>query len=171
MSVKCLYSDRFFILLYVPVWDYECPLLSLIRGRFGHDRMANHHWCEFESRLGRGVQHYVIKFISDLRQVDGFLQILRFPPPLKLTATIQLNLVKYCWKWRQTNQLSLIRTSLLVNDTLIKFLDHHYVLYPYINKKKYILWNTILHWRSLYIGPYTVFYILMPSKYRYLFSR
>ena len=30
-------------------------------------------------------QHYVIKFVSDLRQVDGFL---RFSPPIKLTATI-----------------------------------------------------------------------------------
>ena len=28
---------------------------------------------------------YVIKFVSDLRQVGGFL---RFPPPIKLTATI-----------------------------------------------------------------------------------
>ena len=28
------------------------------------------------------------KFISDLRQVDGFLRVLRFPPPIKLTATI-----------------------------------------------------------------------------------
>jgi hypothetical protein len=32
--------------------------------------------------------HYVIKFVSDLRQVSGFLRILRFPPPIKLTATI-----------------------------------------------------------------------------------
>ena len=52
-----------------------------------------HHWCcEFESRSGRGVQHYVIKFVSDLRQVGCFLQVLRFPPPIKLTATI-----KYSW--------------------------------------------------------------------------
>ena len=29
----------------------------LLRGRRG---------CEFESRSGRGVQHYVIKFVSDL---------------------------------------------------------------------------------------------------------
>jgi hypothetical protein len=35
-----------------------------------------------------GVQHYVIKFVSDLRQVGGFLRVLRFPPPIKLTATI-----------------------------------------------------------------------------------
>jgi len=40
---------------------------------------AYHHWCcEFESRSGRGVQHYVTKFVSDLRQVGGFLQALRF---------------------------------------------------------------------------------------------
>jgi hypothetical protein len=32
--------------------------------------------------------HYVIKFVSDLRRVDGFLRVLRFPPPIKLTATI-----------------------------------------------------------------------------------
>jgi hypothetical protein len=35
---------------------------------------------------------YVIKFVSDLRQVGAFL---RFPPPIQLTATI---LLKYCWK-------------------------------------------------------------------------
>ena len=53
-----------------------------------------HHWsCEFESRSGRRVQHYVIKFVSDLRQVGGFLRVLGFPPPIKLTATIYL---KYC---------------------------------------------------------------------------
>ena len=35
---------------------------------------AYHHWCcEFESRSGRGLQHYVIEFVSDLRQIGGFL--------------------------------------------------------------------------------------------------
>ena len=32
--------------------------------------------------------HCVIKFDSDLRQVCGFLRILRFPSPIKLTTTI-----------------------------------------------------------------------------------
>jgi hypothetical protein len=27
------------------------------------------------------VQHYVIKFVSELRQLGGFLQVLRFPRP------------------------------------------------------------------------------------------
>jgi hypothetical protein len=34
------------------------------------------------------IQHYVIKFSSDLRQVGGFLQGLWFPPQIKRTATI-----------------------------------------------------------------------------------
>ena len=34
------------------------------------------------------IQHYVIKFVSDLRQVGGFLLALRFLPPIKLTITI-----------------------------------------------------------------------------------
>jgi hypothetical protein len=33
------------------------------------------------------IQHYVIKFASELRQVSGFLSVLQFPPPIKL---------KYC---------------------------------------------------------------------------
>jgi hypothetical protein len=45
----------------------------------------HHSCCEFESQSGRGVQHYVIKFVSDLRQVGGFLRALRFPPPIQKT--------------------------------------------------------------------------------------
>ena len=38
----------------------------------------------------RGVQHYVIKFLSDLQQVGGFFRVLRFPPPINLTTTIYI---------------------------------------------------------------------------------
>ena len=70
------------------------------RGRRGRDIMVvgftttyaistYHHWCcEFESRSRRGVQHYVIKLVSDLLQVGGFLRVLRLPPAKKLTTTI-----------------------------------------------------------------------------------
>jgi hypothetical protein len=34
------------------------------------------------------IQHYVINFVSDLWMVCGFLRVLRFPLPIKLTATI-----------------------------------------------------------------------------------
>jgi hypothetical protein len=43
------------------------------------------------SNLGQNEvynKHYVIKFVSDLRQIGGFLRVFRFTPPIKLTATI-----------------------------------------------------------------------------------
>jgi hypothetical protein len=56
---------------------------------------AYHHWyCEFGSRSGRGVQHYVIKFVSVLRHVGGFLRVLWFPPPIKLRYNITEILLK-----------------------------------------------------------------------------
>jgi len=70
------------------------------QGRRGRDRMvvgftttyaisAYNHWCcEFESLSGRGVQHYVIKFVSGFRQVGGFLRVISFLPPIKLSATL-----------------------------------------------------------------------------------
>ena len=82
----------------------SCDFLSIYHFLSGRDRMvvgftttyaisAYHHWwCQFECRSGRDVQHYmyVIKFVSDLWQVDGFLRVLRFPPPMNLTATIHV---------------------------------------------------------------------------------
>jgi hypothetical protein len=44
--------------------------------------LIQHYVIKFVSDL---IQHYVIKFVSDLRQAGGFL---RFRPPIKLTATI-----------------------------------------------------------------------------------
>jgi hypothetical protein len=98
-------------------------LTTIYRGRSGRHRLViwfitiwaisayHHQRCEIEPRTGEvySVQHYVIKFVSDLRQVSGFLWLLRFPPPIKL---------KYCWKWcykniNQSNQ----PTNHLVNNT------------------------------------------------------
>ena len=38
--------------------------------------------------INNTIQLYVIKFVIDLRQVGGFLRILLFLPPIKLTTTI-----------------------------------------------------------------------------------
>jgi hypothetical protein len=56
-----------------------------------HAISAYHHKrYEFESQSGEvySIQHYVIKFVSHLWQVGGFLCVLQFPSPIKLTATI-----------------------------------------------------------------------------------
>ena len=34
------------------------------------------------------IQHYVIQFVSDLRQIGGILRVLWFPPPIKLIVKI-----------------------------------------------------------------------------------
>ena len=52
---------------------------------------VNHHYsCEFEFTHGdvNSIQYDVINFVSDLREVGGFLQILQFPPPIKLNDMI-----------------------------------------------------------------------------------
>ena len=36
------------------------------------------------------IQQYAMKFVSDMRQISSFLWVLRFPPPIKLTAMILL---------------------------------------------------------------------------------
>ena len=68
--------------------------------RRGRDRMVvgytttyaisvyHHCCCEFESRSRRGVQHYVITFVSDLQQVGGFFPHTPVFSINKLTATI-----------------------------------------------------------------------------------
>ena len=91
----CGTSKRFFVIFYSNRY-----VLRIVRGCRGSDRMVvgftttcaisayHHSCCEFESRCGRGVQHYVIKCVSDLRQVGAFLRVVRFTSRIKLTATI-----------------------------------------------------------------------------------
>jgi hypothetical protein len=37
---------------------------------------------------GYSIQHYVIKYVSDMRYVGGFHRVLLLPPPINLTAAI-----------------------------------------------------------------------------------
>ena len=61
-------------------------------GSWIHNYLCNRYlsplMLEFKSCSWWGVQHYVIKFVSDLQQVSGFLRVLQFHPTIKLTATI-----------------------------------------------------------------------------------
>ena len=123
-------------------------------GRSGHDRMvvgfmttyaisAHHHWwCEFESRSGRGEQHYVIKFVSDLRQVGGFLRVLRFPPPIKLTV-----------KHQQT-----YRATALVFTFLLLYLHMYYSHWNVFYKQQYSMVTPVL---QSYRPCFQVWYIVI----------
>ena len=94
---NCQYTPFIIIYMVNIIWNMSfsgidfAAVSMIFRVKFGvvPAISAYYHWCcEFESRSGRGVQNYVIKFVSDLRQVGGFLRILRFPLPIKLTDTI-----------------------------------------------------------------------------------
>ena len=60
---------------------------SWSNGSWIYNYLCNQWRCEFEYRSYEvySIQHYVIKFVSDMRQVGGFLQVLQFPPPIKWT--------------------------------------------------------------------------------------
>jgi hypothetical protein len=58
------------MLLEGPSWPWS--YISQIEN-YAYAISVYYHWCEFESRSGRDVQRYVIKIVSDLRQVGGFL--------------------------------------------------------------------------------------------------
>ena len=40
------------------------------------------------------IQHYVIKFVSDLPHFGGFLRVLLFPPPVKLAPQYRRDIVE-----------------------------------------------------------------------------
>ena len=52
------------------------------------------------------------KFVSDLQKDGGFLRVLWFPPPIKLTATIYWNIVENGVKHHKPNQS---KPSILLN--------------------------------------------------------
>jgi hypothetical protein len=54
------------------------------------------------------IQHYVIKFVSDLRQIGCFLRVFQFPPQIKLTATHDITeiLLKVALNTTNQNQIS-----------------------------------------------------------------
>ena len=65
-------------------------LMLLFKHFFSYQNRYINTFHFLESRSGEvySIQHYVIKFVSDLRHVSGFLRVFRFPPSIKLTATI-----------------------------------------------------------------------------------
>ena len=73
------YADKADILRGRRVRDSQLPM---------HSASITTACCEFESRSWRGIQHYVIKFVSGLRQVCDFLRVIWFPPSMKLPGTI-----------------------------------------------------------------------------------
>ena len=82
-----IYIYMYYIFNYVSSeWYRDCLGHDLIVGGFTTICAIS----AIATKVGEvySLQLYVIKFVSDLRQVSGFLRVLWFPSPTKLTATI-----------------------------------------------------------------------------------
>jgi hypothetical protein len=82
------------------------------------------------------IQHYVIKIVSNLQQVSGFLWVLRFHPPIKLAATeILLKMVLNTINLNQTKiWIFSDKTTIFQTFFSISFGHHIWYLslkYPY----------------------------------------
>ena len=51
------------------------------------------------------MQHYVIKFVSDLQQVGGFHRVVRFPRPINWPSRYRCNIVERGVKHYNLNPL------------------------------------------------------------------
>jgi len=79
-----------------PSWSYGSCIYNYLCNRCLSPLM----WVRISLRAR--CTTYVIKFVSDLRQVSGFLRVLWFPPPIKLTAMIHLYIVESAVKHHKT---------------------------------------------------------------------
>ena len=81
--INCYIISNECLFIYV---DFRC-VANHMQMWLGKKMVISHfgYW-HFLSTANTG-QDYVIKFVSDLRQVVGFLWVLQFPPPIKLTST------------------------------------------------------------------------------------
>jgi hypothetical protein len=135
--------------------------LCIQRSHRGHDRMvveftttyaisAYHHWCcEFKSRSGQGAQHYVIKFVSDLQQVSGFLRFLHqwnWPP--RYNWNIVESGVKHHQTYKQKQLSSLLKwveTSMVLICFIVVFFHIPAILQIQIILLQYITVHKHLH--------------------------
>jgi hypothetical protein len=77
-------------------------------------------------KLSLLLYQYVIKFVSDLRQVGDFLRVLRFPPSIKLTTWKSWQYVRYIYLRKNSLDIGLlsweycllvIKRRIVINET------------------------------------------------------
>ena len=95
-----LEAPRSKLKIFAEEFNEALKLLHFLEGHHGHDRMVDGCTTTFAINAYHAkvvslnptdgevylIQHYVIKFVSDLCQASGFFRVLRFPPQIKLTA-------------------------------------------------------------------------------------
>ena len=75
---------RLYMFLFLTHFRPTCSRIYTFAILYSTAKVAKVYSTRTKVGLHYSIQLYVIKFGNDLRQVSGFLLILRFPPPLKL---------------------------------------------------------------------------------------
>ena len=67
LQIRCWKFDEILVTSHFSHWGRRGCDCMVVGFTTTYAISAYDHWCEFESQSRRGVQHYVIKFFSDLR--------------------------------------------------------------------------------------------------------
>jgi hypothetical protein len=102
------------------------------------------------------IQHYVLKFVSDLRKVSGFLQVLQFRPPRKLTLNprpLNNNFGYDKWRLSINENFSILELQFWKTTSVLHLVDLLQILYTLninsINSRYVIvLWPFCWKWRK-----------------------
>ena len=99
LNVSCAHKHFFIWIQICNIWTINCltlritPVVDGISWSWSHGSWTTHaisvYHCSnpFHGKVYL-IQHYVIKFVCDLRQVGSFPRVLRFSSTIKLTAKI-----------------------------------------------------------------------------------
>ena len=83
MVDSCLYFSLISNIQYITSVYLLYFIASLTSKRTVDSSHLKDNYLFFRSGEVNSIQHYVIKFVSDWRQINGFLRVDRFPPPKK----------------------------------------------------------------------------------------
>ena len=94
------------------------------------------------------IQHYVKKFVSDLRQVCGFLRVLLFPPPIKLIYNLIRIWNKFIHTWIYIFFICKRSELFMVKNVYLGFSSHGFTywwIYFFSAHCKHVPCNTLTH--------------------------
>ena len=128
-------------------------------GNWFYNYLCNQYLSPLTSGGVYSIQHYVIKFVSHLWQVGGFLRVLRFPPsPLFRAQTLGRIISRTCFLTMNViySETCLNWTSL--GPTFVLRIDRFSLYTGYFNKD-------FLYWGLIYLqfGIYTGFWFIQRS--------
>ena len=158
-TMICLNQNLFFMTHHIVILGSSW---SWLYGSWIYNYLCNKGYHPWSSGFEPHSWHGVIKFVSDLQQVGGFL---RFPPPIKLTATYNWNIVESGVQHHKTNHTVMltkttknylqtinfihnISFTIFITQPCINFSHTQIHTYTFFKIHTTIIYTTISHFQS-----------------------